>query len=213
MMDQTANGIGRNERSLDAFWMPFTANRWFRRTPRMITAAQGVRYQAEDGRELYDLASGLWCVNAGHCHPKIVEALREQAGKLDYVMAFQLGHPPVFELAERVAELAPAGLDRVFFANSGSEAVDTALKIALAWHRLRGHAGRRVLVGRERGYHGVGFGGISVGGIGPNRRPYPALLPAVDHLPHTHDLPGQAFTRGQPETGAERAEALASRQP
>lgn len=208
MTDQAVGGRGRNERSLDAFWMPFTANRWFRKAPRMITGAEGIHYHSEDGRQLIDAASGLWCVNAGHCHPRIVEAIREQAGQLDYSMAFQLGHPGVFELAERIGAMAPDGLDRVFFANSGSEAVDTALKIALAWHRLQGHAGRRVLIGRERGYHGVGFGGISVGGIGTNRRPYPALLPAVDHLPHTHDLATQAFSRGQPEAGAERADAL-----
>lgn len=197
-----------NERDLDAFWMPFTANRWFRQTPRLITEAQGVRYRDADGRELLDFASGLWCVNAGHCHPRIVAAVQEQAAKLDYAMSFQLGHPEAFSLARRLADMAPPGLDRVFFCNSGSEAVDTALKIALAWHRLRGHAGRSRLVGRVRGYHGVGFGGISVGGIGNNRRQFPVQLPGTDHLPHTHVPAQMAFSRGQPEWGAHLADAL-----
>lgn len=199
---------GDNERNLDAFWMPFTANRWFRETPRLITEAEGVRYRDESGREFLDFASGLWCVNAGHCHPRVVSAIQQQAAKLDYAMSFQLGHPEAFRLAERLSELAPAGLDRVFFCNSGSEAVDTALKIALAWHRLRGHAGRTRLVGRVRGYHGVGFGGISVGGIGHNRRQFPVQLPGTDHLPHTHQLSEMAFSRGQPEWGAHLADAL-----
>ena len=199
---------GDNERKLDAFWMPFTANRWFRETPRLITEARGVRYRDESGRELLDFASGLWCVNAGHCHPRIVSAIQQQAAKLDYAMSFQLGHPEVFRLAERLGDMAPAGLDRVFFCNSGSESVDTALKIALAWHRLRGHAGRTRLIGRVRGYHGVGFGGISVGGIGNNRRQFPVQLPGTDHLPHTHALSQMAFSRGQPEWGAHLADAL-----
>ncbi len=199
---------GSNERALDAFWMPFTANRWFRQAPRLITAASGVRYRTDDGRELLDAASGLWCVNAGHCHPRIVEAIQRQAATLDYSMAFQMGHPEAFRLAERLAELAPAGLDRVFFTNSGSEAVDSALKIAMAWHRLRGHAGRTRLVGRERGYHGAGFGGISVGGIGGNRRLFPVQLPGVDHLPHTHSPADMAFSCGQPEWGSHLADAL-----
>jgi len=203
---------GDNERnpdaSLDAFWMPFTANRWFRKTPRLITEASGIRYRDERGRELLDFASGLWCVNAGHCHPRVVSAIQEQAAKLDYAMSFQLGHPEAFRLAERLSGLAPEGLDRVFFCNSGSESVDTALKIALAWHRLRGHAGRTRLVGRVRGYHGVGFGGISVGGIGNNRRQFPVQLPGTDHLPHTHVPAEMAFSRGQPEWGAHLADAL-----
>ncbi len=199
---------GNDPQALDALWMPFTANRWFRATPRLITEAAGVRYRDADGRELLDFASGLWCVNAGHCHPRIVEAIREQAGKLDYAMSFQLGHPEAFRLAERLAAKAPDGLERVFFCNSGSEAVDTALKIALAWHRQRGHAGRTRLVGRVRGYHGVGFGGISVGGIGNNRRQYPVQLPGTDHLPHTHATAQMGFSRGQPEWGAHLADAL-----
>ncbi len=203
---------GDNERhpdaSLDAFWMPFTANRWFRKTPRLITEARGIRYRDDSGRELLDFASGLWCVNAGHCHPRVVSAIQEQAAKLDYAMSFQLGHPEAFRLAERLSDLAPAGLDRVFFCNSGSESVDTALKIALAWHRLRGHAGRTRLVGRVRGYHGVGFGGISVGGIGNNRRQFPVQLPGTDHLPHTHVPAEMAFSRGQPVWGAHLADAL-----
>lgn len=199
---------GRNEPALDAFWMPFTSNRWYRSAPRMISGAEGVHYYTRDGRRLLDAASGLWCVNAGHGQPRITEAIQRQAQTLDYAMSFQLGHEGAFALAERLAQLAPARLDRVFFTNSGSEAADTALKIALAWHRIRGHAGRVHLVGRERGYHGAGFGGISVGGLGNNRRLYPALLPHVDHLPHTHNLERQAFSRGQPQWGAGRADAL-----
>jgi beta-alanine--pyruvate transaminase len=194
---------------LDAYWMPFTANRWFRQTPRLITGARGVHYRTEDGRQLLDAASGLWCVNAGHCHPRIVEAVQRQAAEFDYAMAFQMGHPEVFRLAARLGAMAPGGLDRVFFTNSGSEAADTALKIALAWHRIRGDAGRTRLIGRERGYHGSGFGGMSVGGIGGNRRPWPqALIPGVDHLPHTHAPEQMAFSRGQPEWGAHLADDL-----
>jgi beta-alanine--pyruvate transaminase len=202
---ETAEGLG-------AYWMPFTANRWFRRTPRLITGARGVHYRTEDGRELLDAASGLWCVNAGHCHPRIVEAVQRQAAEFDYAMAFQMGHPEVFRLAGRLGDMAPGDLDRVFFTNSGSEAADTALKIALAWHRIRGDAGRTRLIGRERGYHGSGFGGMSVGGIGGNRRPWPqALIPGVDHLPHTHDPEHMAFSRGQPEWGAHLADDLERR--
>ncbi|HSG90064.1 MAG TPA: aspartate aminotransferase family protein [Pseudomonadales bacterium] len=194
---------------LDAYWMPFTANRWFRRTPRLITGAAGVRYRTDDGRTLLDSASGLWCVNAGHCHPHVVAAVQKQAAEFDYAMSFQLGHPEAFRLAERLAALAPGRLDRVFFTNSGSEAADTALKIALAWHRVRGDAGRTRLIGRERGYHGAGFGGMSVGGIGGNRRPWPnALVPGVDHLRHTHDPAHMAFSRGQPDWGLHLADDL-----
>ncbi|MEE4300166.1 MAG: aspartate aminotransferase family protein [Pseudomonadales bacterium] len=195
--------------ALDAYWMPFTANRWFRDHPKLITGARGVRYTTSDGRELLDSAAGLWCSNAGHCHPRIVEAVQRQAATLDYAMSFQVGHPEAFRLAERLAALAPADLDRVFFTNSGSEAADTALKIALAWQRQRGEAGRTRLVGRERGYHGAGFGGISVGGLGNNRKAWPsALLAGVDHLPHTHDPARMAFSRGQPEWGGHLAEDL-----
>lgn len=195
--------------NLDAYWMPFTANRWFRQQPRLITGARGVHYRTDDGRELLDSAAGLWCVNAGHCHPRIVEAVQRQAAEFDYAMSFQMGHPEAFRLADRLAAMAPGELDRVFFTNSGSEAADTALKIALAWQRARGEAGRTKLVGRERGYHGAGFGGISVGGIGNNRKAWPsALLPGVDHLRHTHDPAQMAFSRGQPAWGGHLADDL-----
>ena len=197
-----------NELDLNAFWMPFTANRAFKKAPRIIESAAGMVCRTDDGRELLDAVSGLWCCNAGHCHPKIVEAIRRQAGELDYATAFQLGHPGAFRLAERLAGMAPQGLDAVFFANSGSEAVDTALKIALAYHHARGESARTGLIGRERGYHGVGFGGTSVGGIGKNRRGFGPLLPGVAHLPQTHDLAHQAFSRGQPAWGAHLADEL-----
>jgi beta-alanine--pyruvate transaminase len=197
-----------NLNSLDAFWMPFTANRQFKAAPRLLVAAQDMHYTSHDGRLILDGTAGLWCVNAGHCRPHITEAIRRQAGTMDFAPAFQMGHPLAFEAASRVAALLPEGLDHVFFANSGSEAVDTALKIALAYHRVRGDAARTRLIGRERGYHGVGFGGISVGGMVNNRKHFGALLPGVDHLPHTHDLARNAFSRGQPEHGAELADAL-----
>ena len=184
---------------LDSLWMPFTPNRQFKKDPRLLVAAQGMYYTSHDGRRILDGIAGLWCCNAGHCHPKIVAAVREQVGRLDYATAFNLGHPAAFELAGRVAELAPGNLDHVFFVNSGSEAVDTALKIAIGYHRVRGEAQRTRLIGREKGYHGVGFGGISVGGIVANRRMFSAsMLPGVDHLPHTLDLEHNAFSRGQP---------------
>ena len=193
---------------LRAFWMPFTANRQFKQAPRMLVAAQDMHYTAEDGRRILDGTAGLWCVNAGHCRPKITEAIRAQAGELDYAPAFQMGHPIVFELANRLVDLAPAGMDHVFFTNSGSESVDTALKMALAYHRARGEGSRFRLIGRERGYHGVNFGGISVGGIVANRKMFGTLLTGVDHLPHTH-IPGKnAFARGEPEHGADLADEL-----
>jgi len=194
--------------NLDAFWMPFTANRQFKSAPRLLVSAKGMHYQSHDGRQILDGTAGLWCVNAGHCHPKIVEAIRAQAGEMDYAPPFQMGHPKAFELASRLTAMTPGDLDHVFFANSGSEAVDTALKIALAYHRARGDAGRVRLIGRERGYHGVGFGGIAVGGMVANRKQFGALFAGVDHLPHTHDPKRHAFTRGQPEEGAELADAL-----
>ncbi|MCC7486872.1 MAG: aspartate aminotransferase family protein [Burkholderiales bacterium] len=193
---------------LEAFWMPFTANRQFKAAPRVMVSAQDMHYTCEDGRRVLDGTAGLWCVNAGHCRPKIVEAIRRQAGTLDYSPLFQMGHPGEFRAATLLAALAPAGLDRVFFCNSGSEAVDTALKIALAFHRARGEGHRNVMVGRERGYHGVGFGGISVGGIPGNRKVFGSLLPRVDHLPHTHSLADMAFSRGQPAWGAHLADDL-----
>jgi len=194
--------------SLEAFWMPFTANRQFKAAPRMLVEADGMYYTADDGRRILDGFAGLWCCNAGHCRKPIVEAIQRQAAVMDYSPAFQMGHPLAFELANRIAGLAPRGLDHVFFCNSGSEAVDSALKIALAWQRVRGEGARTRLIGRERGYHGVGFGGISVGGIPVNRKMYGTMLAGVDHLPHTHDLAKNAYTRGQPEWGAHLADEL-----
>ncbi len=193
---------------LESFWMPFTANRQFKAAPRILVSAKDMHYTAEDGRRILDGSAGLWCVNAGHCRPKIVEAIQRQAETLDYSPLFQMGHPGEFRAAALVAQLAPAGLDHVFFANSGSEAVDTALKIALAYHRARGEGHRNVLVGRERGYHGVGFGGISVGGIPATRKSFGSMLPRIDHLPHTHSLEHMAFSRGQPDWGAHLADGL-----
>jgi beta-alanine--pyruvate transaminase len=194
---------------LSHLWMPFTANRQFKANPRMLTAAKGMYYTSLDGRQMLDGTAGLWCVNAGHCREEITQAIASQAGSLDYAPGFQLGHPLAFEAASAVAGLMPAGLDRVFFTNSGSESVDTTLKIALAYHRARGEAQRTRLIGRERGYHGVGFGGISVGGISGNRKTFSgALLPAVDHLPHTHSLEHNAFSKGQPAWGAHLADEL-----
>ncbi|MHA3903224.1 omega-aminotransferase AptA [Castellaniella sp. WN] len=193
-------------------WMPFTANRQFKAHPRMLAAAQGMYYTAADGHRVLDGTSGLWCVNAGHGRQPIIDAISRQAAHLDYAPSFQIGHEDAFQAASEVAAMMPDGLDRVFFTNSGSESVDTALKIALAYHRARGEGQRTRLIGRERGYHGVGFGGISVGGISPNRKAFSGvLLPGVDHLPHTHDLEHNAFSRGQPAWGGERfADALES---
>jgi beta-alanine--pyruvate transaminase len=194
--------------NLDAFWMPFSDNKYFKGTPRLLARAEGMHYYTPEGREVLDGTAGLWCCNAGHGRREITEAIQKQAAILDFAPTFQLGHPIAFEAAARVAELTPAGLDRVFFTNSGSESADTALKMALAYQRARGQAQRVRLVGRERGYHGVGFGGMSVGGIGPNRKQFGAMLPHVDHLPHTH-LPAQnAFSRGQPEHGVQLADEL-----
>ncbi|HDR29779.1 MAG TPA: aspartate aminotransferase family protein, partial [Rhodovulum sp.] len=193
---------------LSAFWMPFTANRQFKKSPRMFVGAEGMYYKTSDGREVLDGTAGLWCCNAGHCRPKITEAIRKQAAELDYAPAFQMGHPKAFELASAVRDMAPEGMEHVFFTNSGSESVETALKIAIAFHRARGEGARTRLIGRERGYHGVNFGGISVGGMVNNRKMFGTLLAGVDHLPHTH-LPAQnAFTRGQPEHGAYLADDL-----
>ncbi|TCT27576.1 aspartate aminotransferase family protein [Martelella mediterranea] len=193
---------------LEAFWMPFTANRQFKKAPRMFASAKDMYYTTTDGREVLDGTAGLWCVNAGHCRPKITEAIREQAGELDYAPAFQLGHPKAFELANRLAALAPEGMNHVFYTNSGSESVDTALKIALAYHRVKGEGSRFRLIGRERGYHGINFGGTSVGGIVSNRKMFGTLLTGVDHMPHTHLPEKNAFTRGQPEHGGDLADEL-----
>ncbi|TCS34674.1 beta-alanine--pyruvate transaminase [Paucimonas lemoignei] len=198
-------------RDTSHFWMPFTANRQFKSNPRMLVSASGMYYYTDDGRQILDGTAGLWCVNAGHCHPKITEAIRRQAGELDYAPAFQMGHPQAFEAASALASIAPAGLNRVFFCNDGSEAVDTALKIALAYHRVRGDGLRHRLIGRERAYHGVGFGGISVGGIAGNRKHFGSALAAVDHLRHPLDMARNAFTRGLPQQGAELADELDTR--
>ncbi len=197
-----------NELDLSAYWMPFTANRQFKASPRIFVGAEGMHYTAADGAKVLDGTAGLWCVNAGHGRREIAQAVERQLLTLDYSPAFQMGHPGAFELAARVARMAPEGLDRVFFVNSGSEAVDTALKIALAYHRARGEGQRTRFIGRERGYHGVGFGGMSVGGIANNRRTFGPMLPAVDHLRHTHGVAGNAFAKGQPAHGAELADDL-----
>jgi beta-alanine--pyruvate transaminase len=195
--------------SLEELWMPFTANRAFKRSPRLLTEAKGMYYTAADGRRILDGTAGLWCVNAGHCREPIARAIAEQAARMDYAPGFQMGHPLQFELAAQITELLPGDLDRVFFTNSGSEAVDSALKIALAYWQAKGQPSRTRLIGRLRGYHGVGFGGISVGGIESNRKQFASqLLPNVDHLPHTHDSARNAFSRGQPAHGAELADEL-----
>ena len=193
---------------LSAYWMPFTANRDFKREPRMLVAAEGMHYRDDAGRRILDGTAGLWCVPLGHSQPKIVEAVQRSVAQLDYAPPFQMGHPAAFTLAEHLVEYTGKRFSQVFFTNSGSEAVDTALKIALAYHGMRGDGTRVRLIGRERGYHGVGFGGISVGGIPNNRKFFGPLLPGIDHLPHTHDLAKNAFTRGMPEWGAHLADDL-----
>ncbi len=193
---------------LDAFWMPFTANRQFKDSPRLLTHAQGMYYKTDDGRDVIDGTAGLWCVNAGHCRPEITEAISSQAAKLDYAPPFQMGHPLAFEFAERLTQHTPGNLNRVFFTNSGSESVETALKIAIAYHRICGEGTKQRLVGREKAYHGVGFGGISVGGIPNNRKVFGSLLSGVDHLPHTLNIKNNSFTRGLPESGVELADEL-----
>jgi beta-alanine--pyruvate transaminase len=192
-------------------WMPFTANREFKSRPRLLVSASGMYYTSADGRQILDGTAGLWCVNAGHCHPKITEAIRKQAGEMDFAPLFQMGHPQAFASASALAAIAPEGLDRVFFCNDGSEAVDTALKIALAWHRARGDAQRNRLIGRERAYHGVGFGGIAVGGIAGNRKQFGPTLANADHLRHPLDIERNAFSRGLPEHGTELADEFEAR--
>jgi beta-alanine--pyruvate transaminase len=193
---------------LEAFWLPFTPNRAFKKRPRLVVRAKDMHYYKPDGRAVLDGAAGMWCCNAGHNRAPIVEAIQRQAADLDYAPPFQFAHPQSFTLATRIASLAPGDLDHVFFCNSGSEAVDTALKIALAYHSTRGEGGRTRLIGRERGYHGVGFGGISVGGIVNNRRHFGTLLAGVDHMPHTYNREKQAFSKGEPEWGAHLADEL-----
>jgi beta-alanine--pyruvate transaminase len=191
-----------------SFWMPFTANRDFKKAPRLLARAEGMYYWTPEGRQVLDGTAGLWCVNAGHCRPKIVEAVKRQVATMDFAPTFQMGHPIAFEFADRLARIAPAGFSRVFFTNSGSESVDTALKIALAYQRARGEAQRFRLVGRERGYHGVNFGGMAVGGLQANKRVFGPGVAGVDHIRHTHDPARNAFSRGQPAHGAEFADEL-----
>ncbi|MCF6780460.1 aspartate aminotransferase family protein [Stutzerimonas stutzeri] len=198
-----------NHPHAEHFWMPFTANRQFKANPRLLESAQGMYYTDTSGRQVIDGTAGLWCCNAGHSRPEITEAVSRQIAKMDFAPTFQMGHPLPFELAERLVEIAPPGISRVFFTNSGSESADTALKVALAYQRAIGQGSRTRLIGRELAYHGVGFGGISVGGMGNNRKAFSsALLPGVDHLPHTLDMQRNAFTRGLPEHGAEKADEL-----
>src|SRR6187401_1307541 len=207
-MSLAARPVASIPNDLEAFWVPFTPNRAFKKAPRLIVRAKDMHYYTVDGKAVMDGSAGMWCCNAGHNRAPIVEAIQSQAAELDYPPAFQFSHPKAFELASRIAALAPGDLDHVFFCNSGSEAVDTALKIALAYHNVRGNASRVRLIGRERGYHGVGFGGIAVGGIVNNRKQFGALMAGVDHLPMTYDREKQAFTVGEPEWGAHLADAL-----
>ncbi len=194
--------------SLDAFWMPFTPNKAFKADPRLVVRAEGMHYYTPDGRAILDGTAGLWCVAAGHGRPRIVEAIQRAAAELDYATNFNLGHPAAFEFANRLGEILPQNLDRIFFTNSGSESADTALKIALAYQKARGKPGKYRLIGRERGYHGTNFGGISVGGIVRNRMTYGPMVAGVDHLPHTLDIARNAFSRGEPPHGAEFADTL-----
>lgn len=207
----TGDNMKPRDYQLDAFWMPFTANRQFKSAPRLLHSAKDMHYITEDGRKVLDGTAGLWCVNAGHCRTKIVEAVKVQVETMDYAPPFQMGHPGPFKVAERLRHMLPGDLDCAFFTNSGSEAADTALKIALAYHRARGEGNRRWLIGRERAYHGAGFGGISVGGIPANRKTFGNLLPCVDHLGHTHNLEHNRFSRGQPAWGAHLADELEQR--
>ena len=194
--------------NMDAYWMPFTANRQFKKSPRLFVKASGMHYTTDDGRQVLDGVAGLWCVNAGHTRPRIVKAIQDQAAEMDFAPPFQMAHPKAFELADQLARITPAGLNRIFFTNSGSESVETALKMALAYHRARGDGTRTRLIGRERGYHGVNFGGVSVGGMVGNRKQFGTMLAGVDHLRHTHDLARNAFSQGQPAHGADLADDL-----
>ncbi|PCI88469.1 MAG: aspartate aminotransferase family protein [Hyphomicrobiales bacterium] len=204
-MSETNNAIPND---LSAFWMPFSNNRQYKKNPRMFVGAKDMHFTTSDGKQVLDGTAGLWCVNAGHCRPLITEAIQKQAAELDYAPAFQLGHPKAFELANRIVELSPDGMDHVFYTNSGSESVETALKIALAYQKTIGQGSRTRLIGRERGYHGVNFGGISVGGIVPNRKMFGTLLAGVDHMPHTHLPELNNFVKGEPQHGAYLADEL-----
>ncbi|MCC2954206.1 aspartate aminotransferase family protein [Massilia sp. IC2-477] len=195
-------------KSMSSFWMPFTNNRDFKANPRLLVSADGMYYKDVDGNSVLDGTAGLWCVPCGHAQPRITQAVSEMVGQLDFAPTFQMGHPAAFDLAEGLMDYTGHKFGHVFYTNSGSEAVDTALKMALAYHKARGEGGRTRLIGRERGYHGVGFGGLSVGGIGNNRKSFGPLLPGVDHLPHTHNLLKNAFSRGEPDFGVELADEL-----
>ncbi len=204
----TTHSVSADALALEHFWMPFTANRQFKQAPRLLAGAKDMHYTTPEGRSILDGTAGLWCVNAGHCRAPIVEAIQRQAATMDFAPTFQMGHPLVFEAATAVAQVTPEGMDRVFFTNSGSESVDTAMKIALAYHRARGEPSRRLIIGRERGYHGVNFGGTAVGGIPGNRKTFPQLMAIVDHLRSTHDMARNAHSRGMPAHGAEFADEL-----
>ncbi|MGI9570309.1 MAG: aminotransferase class III-fold pyridoxal phosphate-dependent enzyme, partial [Desulfobulbia bacterium] len=206
--EQAVDIANASPNELESHWMPFTANRAFKKQPRLLKQAQDMHYVTPDGRRILDASAGLWCVNAGHCRAPIVEAIQNAVAELDYAPPFQFGHPDAFKLASQISLMAPSDLDYVFFGNSGSEAVDTALKIALAYQRAIGEGTRTRIIGRERGYHGVGFGGISVGGMVPNRKQFGTLLPGVDHLQATYNREKQAFTKGEPEWGGHLAEEL-----
>lgn len=199
-----------NPNDLESYWMPFSANRQFKAAPRLLVAAKDMHYTSHDGRQVLDGTAGLWCCNAGHGRAPIVEAIQKQAAEMDYAPPFQMAHPGAFELANRLAEIAPKDLNHVFFTNSGSESVDTAMKMALAYHKANGEGTRTKFIGREKGYHGVGFGGISVGGLGNNKKQFGSLLPGTDYLPFFYDRTKQGFSKGEPETGAEAADALES---
>lgn len=210
MTAQNNNALGADGKAnnLDAYWMPFTANRQFKKNPRMVVGADRMHFKLSDGRELMDGIAGLWCCNAGHNRPRIVEAIQNQAAELDYSPAFQMGHHKQFELASRLARMMPGDLNKIFFTNSGSESVETALKMAIAYHRARGEGHRTRLIGREKGYHGVNFGGMSVGGMPANRKMFGSLVNGVDHLRHTHGIEENRFSRGEPAHGAELADDL-----
>ena len=199
-----------NTLNLDNFWMPFTANKAFKAEPRLLVEADGMYYTSDDDKKILDGIAGMWCCNAGHCHPHIVKAVQDQIATMDYATAFNMSHPKAFELAEKISQLTPEGLDRIFFGNSGSEAVDTALKVAVAYHVSRGEGQRSRFISREKGYHGVNVGGTSVGGIPTNRKSFGALLSGTDHLPHTWDPKEMSFSKGQPTWGLHLAEELES---